>query len=78
MWLQKKKGIKNNSGGDNGHVELTWLEIHINEGRFVSTEATREKAIVCVCVCVCVCVTGRNFQSNRNNSDEHSLLPFSS
>ena len=78
MWLQKKKkkGIKNNSGGDNGHVELTWLEIHINEGRFVSIEATRDKAIVCVCVCVCV--TGRDFQSNQNNSDEHSLLPSSS
>ena len=34
-------------------MELTWLEIHINKGRFVSIEATRDKAIVCVCVCVC-------------------------
>ena len=53
---KKKNGIKKNGGCDDGHVELTWLESRINEGRFVSIEASREKAIVCVCVCVCVYV----------------------
>ena len=62
----KKKGIKKNGGYDDGHVELTWLESHSNEGRFVSIEGNCQGKGNYVCVCVCVCVYNRQRLSKQS------------